>query len=394
MRQITVDFSSPTSPLFAGYIGEHNATELITTKPEELSGEMYSLAFMTNGEVIHSKFFSADEEIRVLLWKQLTQENILYVQLEAYKENGAYLGKSAKVKLLLSNSVHGTDVVADMDNPDIYAEIAQNSLFRESLENNVNTLDKLTTSKDGKLLFNGEELEGGARVTDHSELTGRDIENQHPISAIENLQKELDARRKVSEKIPAEEIGYSNNSLADDSGNIKGALDEAVAFVTSELPGLVAEKHIHSNKNALDGLGEDSAGGLTYKGKPVGATAPELHMIEAIVDGDDATIHNQTPATLTIERNMPHNARVKRVEIPDIVNQTDEYIALEDMISKDPGYGLEAPYFVMYPQNRIGMYGVGIVAGVVFPTYVPNSYYEQVDSFLGKTIKIYYELED
>lgn len=162
MRQITVDFSSPTSPLFAGYIGEHNATELIAIKPEDLSGDMYSLAFMTTGKVIHSKFFSADEEIRILLWKQLTQENTLYVQLEGYDENGDRLCKSPKAKLLLSNSVCGVDVVADTDNPDVYAEIAQNSLFREALKNNADTLDKLTTSENGKLLFDGKSVGGGS----------------------------------------------------------------------------------------------------------------------------------------------------------------------------------------------------------------------------------------
>lgn len=160
MRQITVDFTSQTYPLFAGYLGEHNATELIAVKPNDLSGEMYSFVFMTNGEVVHSKYFSADEEMRITLWQQLTQDNTLYVQLEAYDENGKYLGKSTTAKLILSNSVHGTDVIADEDNPDVYSEIAQNSAFRETLEDNVDTLDKLTTSESGKLLFNGKLIEG------------------------------------------------------------------------------------------------------------------------------------------------------------------------------------------------------------------------------------------
>lgn len=159
MRQITVDFTSQTYPLFAGYLGEHNATELIAVKPVDMSGAMYSFVFMTNGEVIHSKYFSADEEMRVTLWQQLTQDNTLYVQLEAYDENGEYLGKSTTAKLVLSNSVHGTDMIADADNPDVYAEIAQNSAFRETLEDNVDTLDKLTTSENGKLLFDGKEVE-------------------------------------------------------------------------------------------------------------------------------------------------------------------------------------------------------------------------------------------
>jgi hypothetical protein len=158
MRQITVDLATYSHPLFAGYVGEHNATEITVIKPDELSGAMYSIAFATNGEVIHSQYFSDDEEIKVTLWQQLTQDNEICVQLEAYDEVGKYLGKSAVAKLVLSNSAHGIDVIADTDNPDVYSEIAQNSWFRETLEDNVDTLDKLTTSENGKLLFDGKSI--------------------------------------------------------------------------------------------------------------------------------------------------------------------------------------------------------------------------------------------
>lgn len=175
MRHIMIDFNA--SPIEAGYLGEHNATELVIVKPVDVIGAMYSVAFMTNGEVIHSKFFGADEEIRVALWQQLTQDNDLYVQLEAYDENGDYLGKSATVKLLLLNSVHGIDVIADADNPDVYSEIAQNSLFRETLEDNVDTLDKLTTSSTGKLLFNGKLIESaGGGSTEGGEISSELVE--------------------------------------------------------------------------------------------------------------------------------------------------------------------------------------------------------------------------
>ena len=160
MRQITIDFN--TSPIEAGYLGEHNATEIVIVKPVDLSGDMYSVAFKTNGEVIHSKYFSDDEEIRVALWQQLTQDNDLFVQLEAYDGNGAYIGKPSTIKLFLSNSVHGIDAIADTDNPDVYSEIEHNSWFRETLEDNVDTLEKLSTSESGKLLFDGKSVGGGS----------------------------------------------------------------------------------------------------------------------------------------------------------------------------------------------------------------------------------------
>lgn len=385
MRQITVDFSSQTTPLFAGYIGEHNATELIAIKPEDLSGEMYSLAFMTNGEVIHSKFFSADEEIRVLLWKQLTQENILCVQLEAYKENGAYLGKSAKVKLLLSNSVCGRDTVADTDNPDVYAEIAQNTLFRESLKDNIETLKKLSTSEDGKsLLFDGNEInaEGTKSTT-------------------------------------AADVFYENDALADRTNTVKGALDEAVDFCTNRIFEIFLGKNEleeavnnalkkAKESGAFDGAdgkdgkdGVDGKDGNDYvltdadKAEIAGMFKPKLHILEAVVDYGTTGIHTYDPMSLTIEADIPTNARAKRVEIPDVVNGTDEFIALEDMVSKDPSYGFDAPYFIMFPKNKTGAMSK-VAANVVFAFQTANSFYEAAANYAydGKTIKIYYEIEE
>lgn len=183
MRQITIDLTTHSYPLFAGYVGEHNATEITVIKPDELSGAMYSIAFATNGEVIHSKYFSDDEEIKVTLWQQLTQDNELCVQLEAYDEVGKYLGKSAVAKLVLSNSAHGIDVIADTDNPDVYSEIALNTWFRETLEDNVDTLNELTTREDGKLLFKGKLIEGTGGASGQLDIqVETDTEDEYVLS--------------------------------------------------------------------------------------------------------------------------------------------------------------------------------------------------------------------
>lgn len=203
MRKITVDFSLQTYPLFAGYVGEHNATELTAIKPADLEGVTYSLAFMTNGEVIHSEFFGVDEEIKVTLWQQLTLDNDLYVQLEAYDENGKYLGKSGMIKLILSNSVHGMDIIADADNPDVYSEIAQNSAFRERLESNADTLNKLSTSEKGELLFDGEKIGG---------------------------------------QVLASDVFYENLDLFDQTNTVEAALNETIDFIFQKLPEIYVEK--------------------------------------------------------------------------------------------------------------------------------------------------------
>ena len=120
---------------------------------------------------------------------------------------------------------------------------------------------------------------------------------------------------------------------------------------------------------------------------------PNLQMIDAVV-GNNALIHTQNAYALAIEADIPFNARVKRIEIPDVVNGTDEYIALEDMVSKDDAYRFSAPYFIMYPKNCVGLYMPFVVANVVFGLMIPNSYFEQADSFYDKTIKIFYEIEE
>ena len=188
MRQITVDFDKMSiSGLIdnkcAGYLGEHNATELVIVKPADLIGVQYSVAFMTNGEVVHSKFFSENEDVIVPMWQQVTQDSTLYVQLEAYDENGGYLGKSGVAKLNLGNSVHGVDVIADSDNPDVYSEIALNSWFRETLEDNVDTLNELTTREDGKLLFKGKLIEGTGGASGQLDIqVETDTEDEYVLS--------------------------------------------------------------------------------------------------------------------------------------------------------------------------------------------------------------------
>lgn len=389
MRQITIDFekmsiSGLIDNKYAGYLGEHNATELFVVKPADLIGVQYSLAFMTNGEIVHSKYFSDNEPIKVSMWQQITQDSTVYVQLEAYDENGDYLGKSSVARLSLGNSVHGVDVIADSDNPDVYAEIALNSWFRETLEDNADTLDKLSTSEDGKLLFDGKEINAGE-----------------------------------SKPITAADVFYENKALIDQTKTVKGALDEAILFVTegisetylekSEL-GNAIEDALREAKNSgeFDGAdgkdgkdGVDGKDGNDYvltdadKAEIAGMVNPKLHILEAVVDYATTGIHTYDPMSLTVEADIPTNARAKRVEIPDVVNETDEFIALEDMVSKDPSYGFNAPYFIMYPKNKTGVMSK-VAANVVFAFQTANSFYEAAANYAydGKAIKIYYEIEE
>lgn len=123
-------------------------------------------------------------------------------------------------------------------------------------------------------------------------------------------------------------------------------------------------------------------------------TPPGLYMDEVVIDMSEGYIsidlNTQTMSFETLK--LPVNARVVKVEIPDVVNGTNEYIQLEDMVAKDP-MGIGAPYFVIYPKNAQNIFTIAAV--VTFPS-VPNGFFEAASaySFNNKTIKIYYEIEE
>lgn len=135
----------------------------------------------------------------------------------------------------------------------------------------------------------------------------------------------------------------------------------------------------------LTGVWRDRLGGSSEP-------EPVLPPIEAVVDFGITNIHTGFDGCITIESSLPDNARVKKVEIPDVVNGTDEYLNFEDMVSKDP-MGLLAPYYVMYPKNMQGQYS-DVVAVAVF-SHATNGFYDAATNFVysDKTIKIYYEIE-
>ena len=380
MRQITIDFGSQTYPLFAGYVGEHNATEITAIKPTEISGEMYSFAFMTNGEVIHSRYFSADEELRIKLWEQLTLDSELFVQLEAYNGDGDYLGKSTMVKLILSNSAHGMDVVADADNPDVYSEIAQNSVFREMLEDNADTLDKLTTSEDGKLLFDGELIEGAGGGGGLTEEQAADLEAN------------TEARHKHGNKsvfIPADEVSYTHNNIQDTSKTVKGALDEAIDYVTSEVPDLIDKKHTHTNKDVLDSLDEEN-GVLTYKGNTIGGSGTTKRpTAEITLEMWNEQYVDATKQTILLGADeIDIDPALVGKEIADVEFLTgNEIVSIKDIAEKDSiGYISMYNHFVA---GEVDGVPITFFAGVFYPSN-KGWLYVKLTSYAINAIKITY----
>ena len=169
IRRITIDFTAqqPVNRRLCGYIGEHNATELLIVPPVEMAENAavtaYAAAFTTNGKCIPSRTYLKSEELSIALWQQLTQSPVLNVQLEAYDGDGELVAKSPMVYLVLLPAARGAETEADYGSDGIAAEIAQNTKLRHEHGNKA-VLDKLGADGDS-LTYDGQPIKGGGSST-------------------------------------------------------------------------------------------------------------------------------------------------------------------------------------------------------------------------------------
>lgn len=164
IRRITIDFTAqqPINCRMCGYIGEHNATELLIIPPSEMTENTavtaYAVVFTTGGKRIVSRTYGSSEEICVLIWQQLTRNPVLNVQLEAYDDGGELVAKSPMVYLALLPAARGAETETDYGSDGIAAEIAENTRLRHSHDNKT-VLDKLGTNGDS-LTYDGQSVNG------------------------------------------------------------------------------------------------------------------------------------------------------------------------------------------------------------------------------------------
>lgn len=194
MRKITIDFTkeNPCENTVLGYVGEHNATELLIIPPKELAENErvtgYAAAFTAGGSIIRSRTFRKDEELIVSLWQQLTEHSILGVQLEAFDYNGDFVGKSVYVPFLrFLPSADGVTVETSTESDSVLSEIAANTSARH-VHDNSEALDLLELTRGGLLDLNKKVY------LEHNELRYRDFVNAHPIKAITDLESVLNGK--------------------------------------------------------------------------------------------------------------------------------------------------------------------------------------------------------
>lgn len=165
LRTVTIDFTAenPVGQRVGGYIGEHNATELLIIPPAEMAENaavtVYAAVFTTNGKRIPSRTYLKSEELSIALWQQLTQSPVLNVQLEAYDGDGELVAKSPMVYLALLPAARGAETETDYGSNGIAAEIAENTKSHHSHDNKA-VLDKLG-SDGNSLTYDGQPIKGG-----------------------------------------------------------------------------------------------------------------------------------------------------------------------------------------------------------------------------------------
>lgn len=164
IRRITINFTAqqPVNCRMCGYIGEHNATELLIIPPVEMAENaavtVYAAVFTTNGKRIPSRTYLKNEELSIALWQQLTQSPVLNVQLEAYDGDGELVAKSPMVYLALLPAARGAETETDYGSNGIAAEIAENTKLRHEHDNKT-VLDKLGSDSDS-LTYDGQSVNG------------------------------------------------------------------------------------------------------------------------------------------------------------------------------------------------------------------------------------------
>lgn len=181
MRQIYIDLTTDKSPSsagsFIGYIGEHNATELLISIPQTMvnKSDYQVLVFQSGPMVFRSGRITEDNTkntyrdgntIHSLISKSLTRVTALSLQVECYKEdfNGeaSLVGKTQTVpNLMLKPSPDGFPAF----NYDGSYEDIDKAIDNAHKHGNIDVLHKFGTDEDGALTFDGNRVGSSAVKT-------------------------------------------------------------------------------------------------------------------------------------------------------------------------------------------------------------------------------------
>lgn len=180
MKTITLNVSDTSSRILTvsdtmfGYEGENNVTVLNIVQPEMLDGYSRRIEFkLIQYGAVYKKLFIPFDGDSFKLTNDLTLKGTHSVQLVYTNDAGEEIARTSQAGFKIGASIDGS---------------------KESAGGSYVTY---VTSEDLQKALDSSEITGGG-ITDHSKLTNRDLENQHPAVAIaftdgESFQEKYDS---------------------------------------------------------------------------------------------------------------------------------------------------------------------------------------------------------
>lgn len=167
-----IDFSVTPPLIDTEYAGEKQEIDAVSLEiiPEkgmtdDTSLIAYAIYFATPNGLESSRTFSRGEQIKVDLWSDLTESEVLECQLIATNSDGSKISKSPIVRFVLGESLEGELVGADDRHDSLLAQIADLELKKHWHENK-SVLDKFSENEDGKPLYDGQAMGGASSWND------------------------------------------------------------------------------------------------------------------------------------------------------------------------------------------------------------------------------------
>ncbi len=140
MKTITIDFTKTPAEIsdrILGHQGEQNRTELIITPPAEMAENpdiiSYAVAFQVGAyDVAHSEICDKADTITVLIKREVSQINVISLQLEGYDGEENLLIKSERITdLVFEPSVMGKEFEGGSE-PALVEQVAS---LKKAMEN-------------------------------------------------------------------------------------------------------------------------------------------------------------------------------------------------------------------------------------------------------------------
>lgn len=178
-----------------------------------------------------------------------------------------------------------------------------------------------------------------------------------------------------------------NKSVCRNHSDLSKLIDPAeLANITAEIKANTSARHIHSNTDTLNKLG-DSNGSLTYDGKAVGGRQTATVTLDISEATLDSPMSSSTIIFLNAVNKVPANAEIAIIELNAGTAESPVWIDLRDMSAL-----YEAnPYSLMCHKLKYNnTYGCYFLASILFPITNKNELIIALDSGEIPQIRVTY----